>query len=561
MVSSPNTVTKPQDLVSPRIASYFKSSWYARWIIILIVAASFVFLADIDQRVVVGLIALATAYNGFLWLSSKKGWTAITDQRVMLAIDSVLALILVLCTNGTTSPYLLVLVLVVVSGAFWYGLKVSVAISVLLTAALFAQDVSQNRGDLPKNLIVQMLILATIGIYVSWLTRSERSERNKLIVLGTATENERQQLLALINNMRDAVMVVDNDDHITIYNQAAAALAGNADNLRGAPLGQAIQLLDNDSRPVELKMKHAKDVSERKDLHAKAPDGSLVNVAISIAPYIVDRQNRGHVLIIRDTTHEKTIDKEREEFIAVASHELRTPLTIAQGDISFLLSPSYLPKNPESVEMLNGALRSLQQLSHIISDLTNLSKVENERLDVRLEPLNPVALLRDFESDYKDQAKSKGLELRVNIDPELSSATILTSRYVVREILSIYISNALKFTEKGTVTLAVMNPKDKGAGVTFSVSDTGIGISHSDQKKIFEKFFQSEEYSTRIHGGTGLGLYIARSLAARITARVWFETDLNKGSTFYLWVPPYSRHEQDRGKVAAAETKDFFSTV
>lgn len=505
---------------------------------------------------------LATTYNSLLFLGYKKGWTAITDQRVMLAIDSLLAIILVLCTNGITSPYLLVLVLVVVSGAFWYGLIVSAVISALLAAALLVQHAVQTHGDVfPKNLIVQMLILTTAGLYVAWLTRSERSERNQLIVLGTATENERQQLLALINNMRDAVMVVDNDDRITIHNQAAAALSGGGSSLHGTPVNQAIQLLDNDSRPVELKMKHSKDVSERKDLHIKAPDGSLVNVAISIAPYIVDRQNRGHVLIIRDTTQERTIDKEREEFIAVASHELRTPLTVAQGDISFLLSPPYLPKNPESVELLNGALRSLKQLSHIISDLTNLSQVENQRLDVRLEPLNPVALLHDFESDYRDQAKSKGLELKVNIDPNLSSATILTSRYVVREILSIYITNSLKFTEKGSITLEVMNPGDEGAGVTFCVRDTGIGISHSDQKKIFEKFFQSEEYGTRIHGGTGLGLYIARSLASRITARVWFETELDKGSAFYLWVPPYSRHEQDRSKVAAAETKDFFSSV
>ncbi|HVI60571.1 MAG TPA: HAMP domain-containing sensor histidine kinase, partial [Candidatus Saccharimonadales bacterium] len=289
--------------------------------------------------------------------------------------------------------------------------------------------------------------------------------------------------------------------------------------------------------------------------------GSLVNVSINIAPYIVDRQNRGHVLIIRDITQEKTIDKEREEFIAVASHELRTPLTIAQGDISFLLSPSYIPKDPEAVSMLNGALRSLQQLSHIISDLTNLSKVENEQLDVQLEPLNPIALLHEFQADYADQAKSKGLTLEVKIDPRLNSATILTSRYVVREILAIYISNSLKFTEKGSITLSVMNPQDQAAGVTFGVSDTGIGISQSDQEKIFEKFFQSEDYSTRVHGGTGLGLYIARSLAARITAKVWFKTEFGKGSTFYLWVPPYSRHKQDRGKVGAAEAKDFFDTV
>jgi signal transduction histidine kinase len=243
----------------------------------------------------------------------------------------------------------------------------------------------------------------------------------------------------------------------------------------------------------------------------------------------------------------------------VASHELRTPLTVAQGDISFLLSDA--PKDAEQTELLNGALRSLQQLSHIISDLTNLAQVENEQLDVQVEPLNPIALLHDFQSDYTSQAKEKGLELNIDIDPHLTSATILTSRYVVREIISIFLTNAIKFTEKGSVTIRVMNPKDESAGVTFAVRDTGIGISQSDQKKIFKKFFQSEDYSTRVHGGTGLGLYIAQRLAKRITAKLWFETKLGEGSTFYLWVPPYTKHKQDSGKVAAAQTKEFLSSV
>lgn len=560
---SPNrTVTKPQDLVKPRVASYFKSSWYARWVIIGIVSGSFLFFTSLHQQVVAALIGLAILYNGILFLGSKQGWTAVIDQRLMLAIDSVLSLVLVVCTGGMSSPYLLVLALVMVSGAFWYGLWVALSIVAAQTVTLLAEKISNDHdGGVPETLIVEMLIMATIGAYVAWLTRSERTERNKLLALGIQTENERQQLLALINNMRDAVMVVDNEDEVIIYNQAAAALSGSVTDLHNVPLNKAVSFLDQDGHVVELKTKRAKTASERKDLHIKAADGSLINISVSTAPYIVDRQNRGHVLIIRDITQEKTIEKEREEFVAVASHELRTPLTIAQGDISFLLSPPYLPKDKESVGMLNSALSSLHQLSHIISDLTNLSKVESEELEVQLEPLNPVALAHECETDYRDQAQSKGLQLNIHVDPHLSSATILTSRYVVREILSIYISNAIKFTDKGTITLSVLNPRDEASGVTFSVSDTGIGISQSDQKKIFEKFFQSEDYGTRIHGGTGLGLYIARNLAMRITAKVWFETKLDKGSTFYLWVPPYSKHEQDRGKVAAAETKDFFSTV
>lgn len=525
-----------------------------------IVLVSYFMVPALHHVIVLVLLPAAVVYNLLLLAGSRYGWANITNQWLMIVLDSAMALALVIYTGGVTSPYLLLLIFMAVSGGYWYGTWAAIGIGVAQTGLLAGYQLV-NGENLPtlKVFVTKMLILTTIGVYISWLTASERSERDKLMALETETEKERQQLLALINNMRDAVIVVDNDGRIVIYNQAAGALTDTDKDLHQKPINEAIQFLNTEGHLSGLKLD--RNPQERKDLQAKAPDGSLVNVSVSTAPYIVDRQNRGHVLIIRDITQEKTIDKEREEFIAVASHELRTPLTIAQGNISFLLSPSYLPQNPESVAMLNSALRSLQQLSHIISDLTNLSKVESEELDVQLEPLNPVAMLHEFESDYRDQVKSKGLKLQIEVDPHLSSATILTSRYVVREILSIYVSNAIKFTEKGVINLAVMNPTDSASGVTFKVSDTGIGISRSDQKKIFEKFFQSEDYSTRVHGGTGLGLYIAKNLAGRITARVWFEAGLDKGSTFYLWVPPYSKHKQDRSKVAAAETKDFFSTV
>ncbi|HVX57646.1 MAG TPA: ATP-binding protein [Candidatus Saccharimonadales bacterium] len=554
---------KPQELLQPHVISYFKSSWYTRWLVIAAGAASFWFLPHINRGVVELLILLAIAYNLVLLAGYRYRWRAVIDQRLMLIIDGVLALVLIICSNGIASPYFLVLALVVVSGSYWYGARVAVAIAVVQAAALYAQLLQHDNAAARNTevLAVRMVLMASIGLYVAWLTGSERSERSKLIALGTETEKERQQLLALINNMRDAVIVVDNDDKVVIHNQAAAALAGGGRNLQGKPISHSLHFVDASKRPLRLKIKPTDDESAEQDVRVKAPDGSLISVALNIAPYIVDRQNRGHVLILRDVSQDKTIDEEREEFIAVASHELRTPLTIAQNSISVLLSPPYLPDDKDSVEMLNSALRSLQQLSHIISDLTNLSRVKHEQLDVQLEPLNPIVLLQDFHSDYSGQAKAKGLDLKVKIDPKLNSATILTSRYVVGEILSIYVDNALKFTETGTVTLSVTNPKNESSGVTFSVSDTGIGISQSDQEKIFKKFFQSEEYATRLHGGTGLGLYIAQRLARRITAKLWFETKLGKGSTFYLWVPPYSRHKQDRSQVAAAETKDFFNTV
>lgn len=548
-----------QDLIQPRINTYLKSTWYARWIIVAIVSVSFWFVPGAHRGLIEIIIAAAIIYNVVVYFGGKIGLTIFTNRLMMIFLDGLMSLILIAYSGYTASPYLIILVFMIVSAAFWYGGRAIIIIALLQAGALILLGRIQHIKPDVKDVLVRTLITMTVGIYVSWLTKYERVERNELIRIGNETEKERQRLSALINSVRDSVLVLDNRDNIAIHNQAAAALMGGKDQLKGKPFNQVVHFVDSEGEPTEFNIKHS-NIAEHKEARIKAADDSIVNVEISVAPYIVDRQNRGNVVILHDNSEYKTVAEEREEFIAVASHELRTPLAIAESDLSLLLSPSYLPQNKESVSMVNGALRSLNQLSHIISDLTNLSQIEDEKFDIELEPLNPIALLREFQADYVDQAKAKGLELKVVGEENADTSTIMTSRYVVAEILTIFISNAIKFTDSGTIILSLMHSMEKD-GITFSVRDTGIGISQSDQKKIFEKFFQSEHYSKRVHGGTGLGLYIAKRLATRITANIWFESELGKGSTFYLWVPPYSKNSKDSLKVASAEIKDFFNKV
>jgi PAS domain S-box-containing protein len=550
---------KNQELIQPRIDTYLKSTWYTRWIIIGVVSASIWFVPNVHRSFIAPLLVAAVGYQLILYYGGKRNSKLLTNREIMLMVDGYMALILIAYSGYTSSPYLFLLAFMIISASFWYGSRAIILVAILQSSALIALELVQGKTPVAKNLLIETIIVMTIGLYVSWLTKFERLERNQLLKIGSETERERQRLSALINSVRDTVLVLDNKDHIAIHNQAATLLFGSKKEINGRPFKDMVHLLDEYDKPFELKIHHS-STPERKEIRVKAADNSIVNMEMSIAPYIVDRENRGNVIIMHDTSADKTIAQEREEFIAVASHELRTPLAIAESDVSMLLSPSYLPENKESVSMLNGALRSLTQLSHIISDLTNLSQIEDEKFDIELDPLNPAAILEEFYSDYVDQAKSKGIHLVVDIDEKVEAPSILTSRYVVQEILTIFLNNAIKFTDKGKITLSLAPTKEKG-GVTFSVQDTGIGISQSDQKNIFEKFFQSEHYTSRVHGGTGLGLYIAKRLANRITAKMWFESELGKGSTFYLWVPPYSNDSKDRMKVASAEIKDFFNTV
>jgi signal transduction histidine kinase len=120
----------------------------------------------------------------------------------------------------------------------------------------------------------------------------------------------------------------------------------------------------------------------------------------------------------------------------------------------------------------------------------------------------------------------------------------------VREILENFVANAVKYTEEGGIT--VQAEPSAGGGIVFSVKDTGIGISASDQRQLFTKFYRSEDYRTRKTGGTGLGLYLCLELAERLNAKVWCESVINHGSTFFLEVPPVSQLHRDSGKVVEA---------
>lgn len=172
-----------------------------------------------------------------------------------------------------------------------------------------------------------------------------------------------------------------------------------------------------------------------------------------------------------------------------------------------------------------------------MNDLSTLSRAERNVLEVDVEAINPHTLVEELVSNYHDQAASKGLELHTDLSPHLE--TLSTSKLYGREILQNFITNAIKYTENGSVTIGAQpDPK----GVRFSVTDTGIGISKSDQEKVFDKFFRSEDFRTRANNGTGLGLYVTMKLARLLHAEISVRSELNHGSTFTIFIPNLQQH-------------------
>ena len=379
----------------------------------------------------------------------------------------------------------------------------------------------------------------------------------------SASQLEHAQLTSLISSMADGVLAVDHFTKVVVYNGAALNILDVNQSIAGKALNHILNLVDHNNQPVDAVdyVRNIKLPTVDESMRHKYSDGSIINLYLSVSPVTSsyagqaaatkdekdgegddkrEKSNGGYVIVLRDITSKKSLEEERDEFISVVSHELRTPIAIAEGNISnaqFVADkltdfPQIVPVN----QALKEAHDQILFLSSMINDLSTLSRAERGKLVTEIEHINVHDLMLDLAANYKDQAVKKGLALNVDPDPQLE--LLESSKLYVREVLQNFITNAIKYTERGSVTIGAKPHVSNGShGVLFSVSDTGIGISHGDQERIFDKFYRSEDYRTRKNNGTGLGLYITMKLARLLHAEIDVSSQLNHGSTFTIFVP------------------------
>lgn len=355
---------------------------------------------------------------------------------------------------------------------------------------------------------------------------------------GSSGRLERQRLTSLINSMADAVIAVDKDIKVVLYNAAALNIFDVNSIKVGSSLSRLFKPVDKDRQPhdVTAMVRDTTVPTTSRDLLLSYPDGSLINLYMSIAPVHLgygETGQQGYVLLLRDITREKSLEEERDEFISVVSHELRTPIAISEGNIG---NAQYIVERSGDMKAVKKALEEAHNqilfLADMINDLSTLSRAERGTLQVEVEAINVHDLITELASNYTPDAKAKHLELKTVIDPKLE--LLYSGKLYVREVLQNFITNAIKYTPKGNVTI---DAKADSKGVRFAISDSGIGISKGDQERIFDKFFRSEDYRTRQANGTGLGLYVTVKLARLLHAEIDLKSELDHGSTFTVFVP------------------------
>ncbi len=385
--------------------------------------------------------------------------------------------------------------------------------------------------------ILYALLIAAIAALCGGFIASRqtlRIEQARLASSRAKQNDQRETLLTIINNTSQAIFTVSTSGRIRIYNSALLSLIDTNKSLSGTKVDDVITLLNAKSETVSLyNLIKETPHFDRDDLRLQFADGDEIRLHLSVNKiqnvFSSNHANNGegYVCIARDVTKQKSLEEERDEFVSVVSHELRTPVTIAEGTISnvqFFMENNADPK--KLIPSLKAAHEQIVLLANLINDLGTLSRAERGAGD-QLEDIDVKVLAETLYRDYSPSATKKNLVLNLDLGARLG--TIYSSHLYLEEMLQNFITNAIKYTQEGSVTLQIRRVP---SGVEFTVKDTGIGIGKADLKHIFEKFYRSEDFRTRETSGTGLGLYVVSKLMHKLGTKVEVTSRLNHGTSF-----------------------------
>lgn len=501
---------------------------------------SSVYAGPLPATIILSLWLIVGLYHYFVPVRSR------ADLLMRFILYHAFAVACVVFITGFMQPFAPALALLFVAANMYFGVRGIITSATFITIVAVVDTLVRLPGDdtiLVNNLIGTSAILI-VGASIVAISIAQDTKKN---ALARSRQNERLQydrIVTIMNNLTDATFTTDQQGKIVMYNAACLNLLDTNESLRGSSIGSLFTLSTADEEMVDLfqVMLAAHTTTRRSDMTHRYKDGETIRLELTISPikssFAAENgaklRQGGYIVIARDVTKEKSLEEERDEFISVVSHELRTPTTIVEGTLSnlqLLLSQPKLPAKKVLTQTVDMAHDQTLYLAKMINDLSTLSRAERGVADAT-EQIDVSEMLNALHQRYDASARDKKLRLDIDLGAKLGRVT--ASRLYLEELLQNFITNAIKYTEKGSVTIIAKKAKGK---VSFSVKDSGIGISRGDQKKIFHKFYRSEDYRIRETNGTGLGLYVSAKLAHKLGTQIDVTSRLNHGSTFSFQLP------------------------
>ncbi len=346
-----------------------------------------------------------------------------------------------------------------------------------------------------------------------------------------ALQEERDQSGTILESMSEGVAVVGPDQRVVFCNRAfcqSLLISVPWESCKGRPLLELTRLTDLLAL-VETVL--AGDDLIQREIEVGTPGAR--HFLAKAAPVGRERPH-GAMLVLLDISEARRLERVRRDFVANVSHELKTPLTAIRGFAETLLEGAI--GDPENARRFLGIIRDHSvRLGQLTDDLLKLSRIEAGKLDLELQPVSIPELVESCVETTRLKAAPRGLTLSVSTSPDLPR--VHGDRHLLNDVLQNLLDNAVQYTPSGGRITLRASPFREGAEVRIDVCDTGIGIPHAEQKRIFERFYRVDPARSRAVGGTGLGLSIAKHLAEALGGRIEVASELGRGSVFSLYLP------------------------
>ena len=342
----------------------------------------------------------------------------------------------------------------------------------------------------------------------------------------TLTE-ERNLSSAILGSMVEGVAVVNAAERLLFANRGFAEILGlDVPPQSGSALLEVV-------RQTELIEAVRGVLTGENRVEAEIVTGTLRQhfFAVTVAS-VSAAETSGAVIVLHDITELRKLERIRRDFVANVSHEFKTPLTAIQGFAETLLAGAI--DDPQNrIRFLEIILEHSRRLARLTDDLLKLSKMDADKLELEIRRLSVSVFVESCIETAQRPAANKDLRISVKLPERLPD--IAADRRRLAEVLQNLLDNAMQYTPAGGQIM--VSASANGAEMTFTVSDTGIGIPQADQPRIFERFYRVDVARSREVGGTGLGLSIAKHLVEAHGGRIWVHSEVGQGSQFYFTVP------------------------
>ena len=434
-------------------------------------------------------------------------------------------------------------------------------------------------------LVIAGILVAAVAVLITvHALKSKRKTNTKANMSGLAgaLRDEKLKSSIILDTIEDGVMLIDAQKNIQLFNRGASEITG-------WPIEEATQLSCNavikivndkdelytdEQNPFNRIFKESKTIRDNTGTLVTRSNKHIA-IMLSISPLMDDKQSvTGAVAIFRDVSKERAEEQQRGEFISTASHEMRTPVAAIEGYLSLTLNDKVATIDSRARDYLEKAHASTQHLGKLFQDLLTSAKAEDGRLSNHPSVIEMGSYLQQLAEDLKFAAEKKGLfsEFILGSSNVIDASSNNTNEKVVkplyyvwadadrmREVITNLFDNAVKYTEEGKISIGLTGNTEV---VQLYVRDTGPGIPREDIPHLFEKFYRVDNSATRTVGGTGLGLFICRKIAELYNGRIWVDSEITKGSTFYINLPRLTTQRAEQLQAtSAAEAQNTLPSI